>query len=318
MKIYFAPLEGITGFAYRNAHSSAFGGDVDKYFAPFISPNYTHHLKGKEREDVLPENNRGLFLVPQILTNHAEDFLWAAGELSQMGYKEINLNLGCPMPTVARRGRGAGQLADLDALDRFLEEVCSKMKGWRLTVKTRIGLDDAAHAQDLCTVYSRYPIGELIVHPRTRRDLYGGSPDLDVFQMFYENCPHALVYNGDIFSKADHERIQTRFPRCSAVMLGRGLISDPALAREIRGGGLLSPEELKAFHDAVFEAGRRSLPGPAPLLGRMKELWLYMGRNFPGEDRLIKQIRKARTPVEYQGAVRTLFTCGRFSPADKG
>ena len=316
MKIYFAPLEGITGFAYRNAHFSAFGGDVDKYFAPFISPNYTHHLKGKEREDVLPENNRDLFLVPQILTNHAEDFLWAAGELSGMGYKEINLNLGCPMPTVARRGRGAGQLADLDALDRFLEEVCGKMEGWRFTVKTRIGLDDADHAEDLCAVYSRYPMEELIVHPRTRRDLYGGSPYLDVFQMFYENCPHPLVYNGDIFSQEDYRRIRTRFPRCSAVMLGRGLIADPALAREIRGGAPLLASELKDFHDAVFEAGRSTLPGPAPLLGRMKELWLYMGKNFRGADRLIKQIRKARTPVEYQAAVRTLFTCGDFCPAN--
>ena len=128
MDIYFAPLEGITGFAYRNVHRQFFGDEIDKYFSPFAAPNYTHHFKTREREDIEPANNEGLRLVPQILTNRAEDFLWAAEEMYAMGYREINLNLGCPMPTVVKKGRGSGQLGDLDALDLFLEQICEGMQ----------------------------------------------------------------------------------------------------------------------------------------------------------------------------------------------
>lgn len=316
MQIYFAPLEGITGFAYRNVHSSYFGNEIDKYFSPFAAPNYTHHFKTREREDIDPANNQGLSLVPQILTNRPEDFLWAAEEMYAMGYREINLNLGCPMPTVVKKRRGSGQLGDLDALDLFLEEICAGMEKisgqsleekLRFTVKTRIGLDSADNAGALLQIYNRYPIAELTVHPRTQRDLYGGRPDLDTFSMFLEESRHPVVYNGDIYSAEDYQKICARFPACSAVMLGRGLISNPALARELRGGAPLQKAELRKFHDSVYTSLKKTLPGQAPLLGKMKELWFYMGRNFTGAERFLKQIRKAGNEIQYQAAVRTLF-----------
>ena len=313
-QIFFAPLEGITGFAYRNAHHMLFEG-IDKYYSPFVAPNYTHHMKHREREDIAPVNNQGLPLVPQVLTNRAEDFLWAAGEISSMGYKEINLNLGCPMPTVVRKHRGSGQLGDLDALDRFLEEICGGLQreyGLRFSIKTRIGLESAGCAADLLRIYNRYPLSYLIVHPRTQKDLYGGKPDLETFSMFLEGSLHPVVYNGDIFTAQDCREFRARFPGCGDVMIGRGLIADPALAREIRGGAPLSREELRKFHDEVFEALRGTLPGPAPLLGKMKELWFYMGRNFAEADRYLKEIRKAKDLVRYQAAVRTLFVQGRW------
>lgn len=340
MQIYFAPLEGITGFAYRNVHSRLFGNEIDKYFSPFAAPNYTHHFKTREREDIDPSNNADLFLVPQILTNRPEDFLWAAEEMYAMGYREINLNLGCPMPTVVKKRRGSGQLGDLDALDLFLEEICAGMEKisgqslgekiagqgsgnpeqvceqdfaenaegkLRFTIKTRIGLDSADNAGALMGIYNRYPIAELTVHPRTQRDLYGGRPDLDTFSMFLEGSLHPLVYNGDIYSVEDFQKICARFPGCSAVMLGRGLIANPALARELRGGASLQKAELRQFHDSVYTSLKNTLPGQAPLLGKMKELWFYMGRNFAGADRFLKQIRKAGNEMQYQAAVRTLF-----------
>ena len=337
MDIYFAPLEGITGFAYRNVHRQFFGDQIDKYFSPFAAPNYTHHFKTREREDIEPANNEGLRLVPQILTNRAEDFLWAAEEMYAMGYREINLNLGCPMPTVVKKGRGSGQLGDLDALDLFLEQICEGMEKIaglldaeitaekkaeinaeknaeentgikiRFTVKTRIGLESASRAAALLEIYNRYPIAELTVHPRTQRDLYGGKPDLETFSLFLEQSVHPVVYNGDIFSLSDYEKICARFPECRAVMIGRGLIANPALARELKGGPPLQMEELRLFHDAVYESLRKTLPGQVPLLGKMKELWFYMGRNFTGADRCLKEIKKAKNEIQYRAAVRTLF-----------
>ena len=322
MQIYFAPLEGITGFAYRNVHRQFFGDAVCKYFSPFAAPNYTHHFKTREREDIDPANNADLCLVPQILTNRAGDFLWAAEEMYAMGYREINLNLGCPMPTVVKKGRGSGQLGDPDALDLFLEEICRGMEQIpgkicpqgdcipetiRFTVKTRIGLESAGNAGKLVEIFNRYPIAELTVHPRTQRDLYGGKPDLETFSMFLEKSRHPVVYNGDIFSFADFDKIRSRFPDCGAFMLGRGLIADPALARELCGGAPLQKEELRRFHDAVFQSLKASLPGQAPLMGKMKELWFYMGRNFSGADRFLKEIKKAKNEIQYQSAVSALF-----------
>ena len=327
MQIYFAPLEGITGFAYRNVHRQFFGDAVCKYFSPFAAPNYTHHFKTREREDIDPANNADLCLVPQILTNRAGDFLWAAEEMYAMGYREINLNLGCPMPTVVKKGRGSGQLGDPDALDLFLEEICRGMEQIpgkicpqgdcipetiRFTVKTRIGLESAGNAGKLVEIFNRYPIAELTVHPRTQRDLYGGKPDLETFSMFLEKSRHPVVYNGDIFSFADFDKIHSRFPDCGAFMLGRGLIADPALARELCGGAPLQKEELRRFHDAVFQSLKASLPGQAPLMGKMKELWFYMGRNFSGADRFLKEIKKAKNEIQYQSAVRALFANGSF------
>ena len=367
--MYSAPLEGITGFAYRNTHHANFAG-IEKYYTPFLAPNYTHNLKTREREDIAPSNNAGMPLIPQILTNRAGDFLWAAEEIYALGYREINLNLGCPMPTVVKKHRGSGQLGDLDALDRFLEEICAGMDGLfgleenkrelsagtdrlsgreeicaaeqnlcpeipekspgkkdspeenyedpepeeqrpdklRFSIKTRIGLDSSDKAEGLLEIYNRYPLCELIVHPRTQKDLYGGSPDPEVFEMFLKGSAHPVVYNGDIFTVNDFEKIRSRFPDCRTIMLGRGLIANPALARELSGGRSLEKEELRYFHDALFEALQATLPGTGPLLGKMKELWFYMGRNFSKADKYLKEIKKAKDLVRYRSAVRMLFS----------
>lgn len=266
----FAPMEGVTDYSYRLSHSRCFPG-VDRYYTPFIAANQTCSMKTREKKDVAPEHNSGVVLVPQVLTNHAEVFLWAVGEMGARGYRTVNLNLGCPSATVVTHGKGAGFLADPSRLDRFFDAVFRGLpEGTGISVKTRIGLTDSGEAEELLKVYCRYPLEELIVHPRLRSAFYKGEPDLDAFALFYEGYPGRLTYNGDIRSPGQLEALLKRFPRLHRVMIGRGLITDPALVRELRGGKRLEREELLAFHDQVLEGRMEDLGGFRNTAGKMK------------------------------------------------
>ena len=214
MRYYFAPLEGITGYVYRSIHHKHFPG-VDRYYMPFIAPNYTMHLKQKEKQDVDPANNQGLAAVPQILSNKADETLWAVEELSDRGYTEINLNLGCPMPTVARKKKGSGLLKYTDELDAYLDGVyngLAKRQGERppvrLSIKTRLGTDSTDEAERLVQIYNRYPVSELIVHPRCQADLYRGVPDREAFLLVLRESTNPVVYNGDLCCPEDVREIE--------------------------------------------------------------------------------------------------------------
>ena len=174
MKIYLAPLEGITGYTYRRALYNCFGG-FDKYFIPFILPNQKGHLSTREKKDIMPENNEGMYAVPQILTKNAEDFIQTAETLQEYGYNEVNLNLGCPSKTVVTKGRGAGFLDRPDELDKFLDEIFRKCD-MKISIKTRLGMDDPEEFEDLLTIYNKYPLEELIVHARVQKDYYKNTP----------------------------------------------------------------------------------------------------------------------------------------------
>ena len=210
MKIYLAPLEGITGWIFRSAVHECFGG-FDKYFVPFIRPNQMGHFSAREKKDILPEHNKGMRAVPQILTNRADDFLRTAEKLKDFGYEEINLNLGCPSKTVVTKGRGAGFLADPDRLDLFLEEIFGKCPV-KISVKTRLGMEDASEFARLMEIYNQYPIEELIIHPRVQKDFYKNTPDLDTYAEAARSSRIPLCYNGDIFSKQDYEKLIAKFP----------------------------------------------------------------------------------------------------------
>ena len=233
MKLYFAPLEGITGYLYRNAHYDHFSG-VDKYFTPFLSPNQNRALNPKEIRDVLPENNKEIPLVPQILTNRGEFFLRAARELEERyGYEEVNLNLGCPSRTVTAKGKGAGFLAEREALDCFFQEVFEKIR-IRVSVKTRIGMDEPEEFRHLMKIFNKYPLHELIIHPRVQKDYYDNLPDWKAFGEAMRMSRNPVCYNGDIFTVEDFRRFRREFPEADKVMLGRGLLRNPLLAEEIR------------------------------------------------------------------------------------
>ena len=320
MHYYFAPLEGITGYVYRTVHHRYFPG-IDRYYMPFVAPNYTMHFKEKEKQDIDPAHNEGLTAVPQILSNKADETLWAVEELVDRGYREINLNLGCPMPTVARKKKGSGLLKFTDELDAYLDGVYNgldRRQGDRppvsLSIKTRLGTDSTDEAEALVRIYNRYPVSELIVHPRCQADLYKGKPDMEAFLTVLRGSTNPVVYNGDLICPEDVREVGRMCEEApqgiESVMIGRGLLADPSLVRQCRGGELITAQELSAFHDELYCRYREVFPGDKVVLNHMKELWSYMGKLFPNGAKCLKEIKKAGTRIQYEAAVRVLLgTC---------
>ena len=320
MQYYFAPLEGITGYVYRTTHHAFFPG-VDRYYIPFAAPNYTKHFKNKEKQDMDPANNAGLHAVPQILSNKADETLWAIEEMADRGYEEINLNLGCPMPTVAKKKKGSGLLKYTDELDSYLSGVFEGLSrrdasrpDVKISIKTRLGTDTTEEAEGLVRIYNRYPLSELIVHPRSQKDLYRGKADREAFLLVLRESINPVVYNGDLQTPQDVKEISKICARegrnMDSVMIGRGLLADPSLVRECRGGAKVTSQELGAFHDALYKRFQETLPGDSVVLSHMKELWFYMGNLFPDGRKCLKEIRRATRRAEYEAAVRVLLsTC---------
>ena len=281
MKFYLAPLEGLTGYIYRNAMEKYFPG-VDRYFTPFIAPDQNKILRTKEQRDVLPANNMVKNLVPQILTNNAEHFIRTTEALQELGYEEVNLNLGCPSGTVVSRGRGSGFLAYPDELDRFLAQIFEGSKT-KISIKTRVGRDNADDAFRLLEIYRKYPLSELIIHPRTRSEFYRGVPNLELFgemakwwEESFSDGKITLCYNGNIMSTKDYQPFPERFPNIDCLMLGRGAIANPGLIRQLKTGIPTDKKNLRAFHDEILEAQREMVHEDKNAMFRMKEMWIYM------------------------------------------
>ena len=321
MKLYFAPLEGVTGYMYRNAHHTFFPETVDKYFAPFIVANQKGTWKTREISDLLPENNKGVKLIPQILTNKAEDFIETAKKIEQLGYSEINLNLGCPSGTVVSKNRGAGFLSQTDELNRFLDNI-TQYAVTKISVKTRIGKYDPDEFFDLLEIFNRYPLEELIVHPRIQTDFYKNKPNLLMFEEAVKTSKHPLCYNGDIVTVSDYLEIKAKFPSVESMMIGRGLLYNPALIREIlgaiemQGSGILKNgipgsgmqiETLRSMHDQIYVGYQQILFGEKNVLFKMKEIWFYWIKLFENADKYAKKIKKAERLKDYEAVVASLF-----------
>lgn len=305
MKYYLAPMEGITGYIYRNAYEKFFH-NIDKYFTPFIVPNQSRSLKTKELRDILPENNQGMNIVPQILTNDSEGFIVTAKKLKQLGYNEVNLNLGCPAGTVVSKNRGSGFLVLRDELDRFLEEIY-KIEDMKISIKTRIGKDTPDEFYKLIEIYNKYPLEELIIHPRTREDFYGNKPNLEVFKDALLLSKSPVCYNGDIFTVEDYNKLVDTFPEVDKVMLGRGVLANPGLLGEIKDNNFITKDILKAFHDEVFQNYIELFNDDKNAMFRMKELWGYMIYMFTDNKKYAKKIKKAQKVIDYKQAVSSLF-----------
>ena len=303
IKLYAAPMEGLTGYIWRRAQREMFGG-VDKYFTPFLSPNGNLTFQRKELDEVT-QGERDT--VPQLLTNRGDYFVWAARELYAMGYREVKFNLGCPSGTVTAKHKGAGLLAYPEELERCLDEIFGALPEMRVSIKTRIGKSDLAEWPRLLDIYARYPAAELIVHPRLQKEFYRGAVHRDAFDAALASRLEAPVYNGDLFTAADVEAFCRQYPQVDAVMVGRGLIADPALGRRLRGGAPASRQELTAFHDRLLADYRQRLFGDTPVLHRMRELWNYLSGSFEGTERELKAIRKAKTVAEYLPAAQRLL-----------
>lgn len=305
MLYYFAPLEGLTDAIYREAHRRYFGGP-DRYFAPFLSPKKDLHVDPRQLRDVLPDRNPRALPVPQILTKDPAAFCWMAGELAAMGYREVNLNLGCPAGTVTAKGKGAGFLRDPAGLSAFLDEVCEKSP-LPLSVKTRVGMTDPAEFPALLAVYNAHPLQELIVHPRVGRALYRGPVDKAAFAQAEAESRAPLCYNGNLHTAAAVRTFAAAHPGLHAIMLGRGLIADPALVRQLKGGPALEKPELRAFLDELYDRYTRQFGSPQSAIRRMKGHWNYLLRHFAPDPRLERQLRKAADPVAYRVAVDAIF-----------
>jgi len=306
MKFYCAPMEGLTGYIYRNAHHNFFG-KIDKYFSPFIVANQTESFKTRSFKDILPENNRDLILVPQLLTNVGQDFIRFAKHIKELGYYEINLNLGCPYGTVVAKNRGSGFLAKREELDVFLEEVFAASLT-KISVKTRIGKDLPEEFYDLIEIFNKYPLTELIIHPRIQKDFYQNKPNLKIFKDALRLSKNPVCYNGDLFTVQDYREFSAEFPEVGTLMLGRGLIANPGLVSAITNNTKLEKQSLKSFHDQIYEDYKNILFGDKPVLFKMKELWFYMIVLFADSAKYAKKIKKAERLADYDAVVASLFS----------
>jgi len=320
MNYYFAPMEGITDYIYRQIVWKHFPY-ADKLYAPFIQPNEKPVIVPKEYNEICPENNKGLPTVPQILTRDATGFIQLGQILEDMGYDEINLNLGCPVKLIVSKGKGSGMLADLYALDKFLDTIFSHPWKSKITIKSRLGLTDNSDFNDLLDVYSKYPIYELTIHPRFRSDFYSGVPRLDEFQKVFANNNYAtessqdnnivsktkICYNGNINSAHDMDKIVNQFPYISSIMCGRGALSNPALFRVLKGGEPLSKMEFMNFHNDIYNVFKNSVAKEKHFLHKMQEMWTYWNQYFCLDTSLIKKLRGVSSISEYSSVINQLF-----------
>ena len=312
MKIYFAPLEGITNHIFRNTYNEIYG-NIDKYFAPFISPAENCPITPRERKDLIPENNTGINLVPQILCCRSDYFIEASRELQAMGYNEVNLNHGCPSGTVGSKTKGAGFLKEPAMLQNFLDDIYSysESENMNISLKTRLGFFDPEEFYKLVDIFNNFPVSELIVHPRIRTDYYKGEPRKEYFAYALEHSKNPLVYNGNIYTVNDHKELSDSFgANLDPVMLGRGLISDPSLAGKLKGVTTETDfAKLRRLHDTLYHEYQKIMSPDINVLFKMRELWTYWRVLFEDKDRDIKRLLKAKKYAEYEDIVyRVLLT----------
>lgn len=301
MNYYFAPLEGLTDSIYRALHHEYFPG-LDRYYMPFLSPTVHRCLTHKEDRELPTASSVPFTAIPQILTKDADAFLWAAGVCADRGYEEVNLNIGCPSGTVVSKGKGAGMLREPEALDAFLEAVFAASP-IPVSVKTRVGLESEEEFPRLLEIFNKYPIRELTVHPRARKDFYNSPIREEAFRYALPHSKVPLCYNGDLCSMEDIARFREKCPTVGSVMIGRGLIGDP---------GMLTPggtdvKALEMFFDALLEGYTAAFGGPRNAMFRLKENWSYLLPRFEGSEKLGKQLRKTTDVNEYKRLTHEIF-----------
>ena len=300
MRYYFAPMEGITDAPYRKVHHSFFPG-LDAYYMPFISPTMHRTLTNRESRDLPMADSVPFRAVPQILTKVPEDFLWAAEQCAQRGYDEVNLNVGCPSGTVVSKGKGAGMLADPAKLDEFLDRIFESAP-LPVSVKTRLGMTEAAEFPKILDVFNQYPIKELTIHPRVRKQFYKGGVDMEMFRYALENSKNSLCYNGNLRTLSEVRTFEAEFPQVEAVMIGRGLVGNPAMFHPNANAAI-----IRAFHDALLETYIEAFGSARNAIFRMKENWHCMIFQFEDSEKLWKKLRKTTDIAEYRAITAEIF-----------
>ena len=306
VKYYMAPLESVTTWIYRQAHAKIYGR-LDKYFIPFLEPHEKRDFKTRELQEILPEHNENIYAVPQILTNRSEGFIKLAKALKDWGYEEINLNLGCPSKTVVTKGKGSGFLAKPEELERFLTEIFDALSGEvKISVKTRIGKEDPEEFPVLLELFNKYPMEELIIHPRVQKDGYGNVPRLELYELAEKQSLNPLCYNGDLYTREQIRNFAERFQGTERLMFGRGFLRDPGLLYNEGKDSKDIFEKFWAFHDLVYEGYQERNMGDRNVLFKMKELWSYQVYQFSEPERLFKTFKKVQDCNEYEQMIRNL------------
>ena len=300
MRYYFAPMEGLTDSIYRRLHHKYFPG-VDRYYMPFFSPTIHRQLTHKEDRELPMADSVDLVAVPQVLTKVSEDFLWAAQVCRDRGYDEVNLNVGCPSGTVVSKGKGSGMLRDVAGLDRFLEEIF-RSSPLPISVKTRLGLENPDEFPAILEVYNRYPIKELTIHPRVRKQFYDGKVDMEMFDFAVKTSKNPLCYNGDVLSLTQAETLHEKYPQIGSVMIGRGLVADPGMLSGGTDAAALEHfmNELMAVYEVEFGGSRNAI-------FRLKENWSFLHDRFEGCDKLWKRLRKTTDAAEFKAISAEIF-----------
>lgn len=304
-----SPLQGFTDFRFRNAINKYFGG-IDTYYSPYIRLNGKLEIKASYERDLLPENNIGLEVIPQIITNDADEFLFVAKYVQELGYKELNWNLGCPYPMVTKCGMGSGLIGNPERINGILKKVHSE-SDIIVSMKMRLGYDTTEEILDVLPILDNYPIKNIAIHARIGKQLYKGGVHLDAFQQCIDNTKLKLYYNGDITSVAKFKEMQERFPTIDHWMIGRGLIADPFLPSMIKSNALEYPknkmELFSDFHDTLYQGYSESLSGSTHILLKMHHLWEYFSATFSNPHKVAKKIKKAQSIRNYEVAVKEIL-----------
>jgi tRNA-dihydrouridine synthase len=309
LAIYSSPLQGFTDFRFRNTFQKFFGG-IDQYIAPYIRVNGKLGMKPVNERDILPANNSSLKLIPQIITKDADDFLFVAKYIQKLGYTELNWNLGCPYPMIAKKRMGSGLLSMPGKIDEILTRVFAETD-IQVSVKMRLGYESSQEIFDVLPVLERYRLANITIHPRIGKQLYRGEVDLKAFEECLGQTSHKIFYNGDIKSVGNFREMRERFPTINHWMIGRGLIADPFLPAMIKADNPFFPvnryEIFNSFHDALFSSYEEALSGQKHLLMKMYSFWEYFIRSFPSSPKGLKKIKKAQSLSVYREAVKQII-----------
>lgn len=307
-----SPLQGFTDFRFRNAFHRYFGG-IDTFYSPYIKLNGKLVIKSSYERDILPENNSTIEVIPQIITNDAEEFLFVANYVQQLGYKELNWNLGCPYPMVAKCGMGSGLISNTSQIEHILKRVHNETD-IIVSMKMRMGYENASEILDVFPILEQYPIKNIAIHARIGKQLYKGGVDLDSFQKCLDTSKQKIYYNGDITSVEKFRMMQERFPSIDHWMIGRGLIADPFLPSMIKNNTTEYPknklEIFEAFHDTIYQEYDAYLSGPTPIRMKMLGFWEYFSESFSNPQKTFKKIKKAGNSRNYEAAVKEIFKNG--------
>lgn len=309
VKIYQAPLQGFTDFDFRTALAESFGG-IDKYFIPYLSYGKGHEIKRSQLREISPENNGSLPVVPQVLFSDMNELTDLVSILVDSDYQEINLNLGCPYPMATNKGRGAAWLEKPEALNEVLYQLYARNLPVRFSVKMRAGMTNEEDAKTIFELLNGFPLEEIIFHPRTADQMYEGKANPQFFAKAVPAVKHPLVYNGDIFSIADLQELKTILPGQNSWMLGRGLLSNPALAAQLKGEVFDRKElrkKLEDFHGRMLERYSSRLDGSGHLLMKMNQFWVYFSESFDNPHKAMKLVKKAGSLLKYNAAVTEIF-----------